>query len=240
VLADALGLSPSERAELAAAARRVAPSRGSVGRSTLPLPPTPLVGRERELADALAAVRDRGARLLTLVGPGGSGKTRLVLALAEELTGEHRPVVFVDLAPVADPDLVASAIQEALRVNDVPGRSTEQRLVEHLAGRRALLVLDNLEHLLPTAPLVATLLARCPELRLLVTSRVPLRVQGEQVGPCRRCRCRSRARRQGALRWPADPPWPCSSSGRRPRPSGPGVEEAVCPSRRPSAAPGRR
>jgi predicted ATPase/DNA-binding XRE family transcriptional regulator len=181
LLAGALDLSPEDRRDLAAAARRL-PAPAARDQDALPVPPTPLVDRDRELAAAVSALRS-GDRLLTLTGPGGSGKTRLALAVAWELAPElSGPAVFVDLGAVADPDQVAHALRQALRLHDAPGRSAADRVVDHLAQRRALLLLDNLEHLLPAAAtLAATLLERCPDLRLVATSRVPLRIRGERV-----------------------------------------------------------
>jgi len=135
---------------------------------TLPVPPTPLVGRERELAEA-AALLEGETRLLTLTGPGGIGKTRLALEVARSVD-EH--AVLVPLAAVTDASLVADEIKRALR--------TEDDLVEHLRARRALLLLDNFEQVLDAAVLVSDLLQASQELRVLVTSRAVLRVAGER------------------------------------------------------------
>jgi predicted ATPase/DNA-binding XRE family transcriptional regulator len=182
LLAGALDLAAGDRETFAAAARRPPPpSPVANGHDALPAPPTPLIGRDGELATAVSALRT-GPRLLSLTGPGGSGKTRLALAVAWELARDlEGPVAFADLAAVDEADLVAAAIRQALHLHDAPQRSAAERVIEHVAGRQALLLLDNFEHLLPAASLVVTLLERCPELRLLVTSRVPLRVRGEQV-----------------------------------------------------------
>ena len=145
-------------------------------RTNLPIPATPFLGRERELA----AVRDllaRGeARLLTLTGAGGSGKTRLALHAAGE-AAERYPdgVWWVPLAPLADPGDVGPAAARALG-----GGGTLPELVD---GRRLLLLLDNFEHVVEAAPEVAAVLAECPHADVLVTSRERLRVQGEQVYP---------------------------------------------------------
>jgi predicted ATPase/DNA-binding XRE family transcriptional regulator len=184
LLAGALDLATSDRETFTAAARgQPSPEPMASNHEALPAPPGPLIGRDGELAAAVSALRT-GPRLLTLVGPGGSGKTRLALAAAWELADVLAgPVAFADLATVDDADLVAAVVRQALRLHDAPQRSATERVVEHLAGRDALLVLDNFEHVLPAATLVVALLERCPWLRLLVTSRVPLRVRGEQVLP---------------------------------------------------------
>jgi predicted ATPase/transcriptional regulator with XRE-family HTH domain/tetratricopeptide (TPR) repeat protein len=149
-----------------------------------PIPPTPLVGREREVAAACAMLRpaDRAAptRLLTLTGPGGVGKTRLALAIAGELAGDFRDGVgWVELAPLRDPGLVATAIAQALGVRESGDRPLTELLASYLAERRLLLVLDNLEHLLPAVPLIATLLAASADLAILATSRARLHLRGE-------------------------------------------------------------
>jgi predicted ATPase/DNA-binding SARP family transcriptional activator len=134
----------------------------------LPVALTPLVGRLRELDEVGELLRQPGVRLVTLVGPGGVGKTRLALASAEPRGG-----VFVSLAPLQDPTLLGSVIASSLGLRD------EKVLAEWLRGRELLLVLDNFEHLLEAAPLVTELLAAAPGLRVLATSRAPLNLSGE-------------------------------------------------------------
>ncbi len=190
MLATALGLDAQHRQELVAAARDTtnrAPGRPS-WRSVAE--PTPLVGRVHELELIVHSLAAGDTRLLTLVGPAGVGKTRLALAAAahlgdDALDGSDRfpdGVTLVDLTPVRDPDLVPGAIARALGLLDVGGRPTIQRVTEVLAERRQLVVLDNVEQVLPSAALpIADLLVACPRLALLVTSRVTLRLRWEQT-----------------------------------------------------------
>jgi predicted ATPase/DNA-binding SARP family transcriptional activator len=162
-----------------AAAGQPAPRRRP---GTLPVPPTPLIGREQAVAEVSALVREGHTRLVTLTGVGGTGKTRLALQVAAELDCEFSDGAwFVALAPVADPLLVLATLAQALGVREAAGRSLEERLREDLCGRQLLVVLDNFEHLLAAAPAVTGLLAACPKLAVLATSRAALRVSGEQV-----------------------------------------------------------
>ena len=182
-LAEELGLEPSpalqdlERAILRQEPSLAAPAAPTRSTRPLPVPPTPLVGRRLELAAVSALFRDEGARLVTLTGPGGTGKTRLGLAVAHALEPELRDgALFVSLAPVSSPELVAPTIAEALDVR-------EDEVREHLRVRRMLLVLDNFEQLLDAAPLVAELMNTAPRLWVLATSRAPLRLAGEHEYP---------------------------------------------------------
>ncbi len=191
LLLEALNLSPDERAALAAA--RTPPAATVPDRDVrLPLAPTPLVGREREVAAVvdLLASGDRhaqgapGTRLLTLVGPGGVGKTRLALAAAHRLVDRYVDgAVFVDLAPVRDPALVLPTIAAALGVRDTGARALAEALAIAIGARQLLLVLDNCEQVVRAAPDIAALLAACPALTVLATSRVVLRIAAEQVVP---------------------------------------------------------
>jgi predicted ATPase/class 3 adenylate cyclase len=150
--------------------------------TNLPVQPNSLVGRERELAELVALLRDEGVQLLTLTGPGGTGKTRLGLQVAAELFEDFRSgVFFVSLAPISDPDLVVPAIAEALALRAVAGEQLFETLIAYLLEKQMLLVLDNFEQVIGAAADAANLLRHCPELRLLVTSRERLRVTRETV-----------------------------------------------------------
>jgi predicted ATPase/transcriptional regulator with XRE-family HTH domain len=149
----------------------------------VPVPPTALIGRSDDLSAATTVLdpADSAVRLLTLVGPGGVGKTRLAVAVAAQLADRYADgVVCVDLAPLHDHRLVAATIAQVLELRQGGGRSARDLLVEHLRARQLLLVLDNFEHLLAAAPLLGHLLARCPRLNLLVTSRAAMRLRGER------------------------------------------------------------
>lgn len=149
-------------------------------RAPLPVPCTSLVGRERELT-AATLLLSGGARLLTLNGPGGAGKTRLALAVATHVQDNYPDgVAFVDLSPVADPGLVAAAIAQALGLRERTGQPVVDLLGSFLCDKQLLLVLDNFEQVVEAAPLVSGLLTVSPGLTLLVTSRVLLRLSGER------------------------------------------------------------
>ena len=152
----------------------------------LPVPPTAMIGRDSD-REALVARLRGDARLVTVTGPGGVGKTRLALDVAAALAnGTAEGVWFVDLAPVPEPARVPGAIAAELGVQTPGPRLGTDVLADRLAGRRVLLVLDNLEHLLPAAARdVARLLAMVSDLKVLATSRTVLRVRGEQEWPLR-------------------------------------------------------
>jgi predicted ATPase/DNA-binding SARP family transcriptional activator len=150
----------------------------------LPAPPTPLVGRRLEVAAVTALLRG-DARLITLTGPGGTGKTRLALAIADELGSElDDGAAFVDLAGVQDPSLLGPTVAETLEVPEGEGPLVDA-VAGHLRSTTMLLVLDNLEQLLPGVPFVAELLARTQRLRVLATSRAALRLRAEHEYPVR-------------------------------------------------------
>jgi len=166
-------------AELAELEQDSGPHRAGAGRRELPAQLTSFIGRERELAEAAALLRD--ARLLTLTGAGGCGKTRLALELAGQRTEDYADGVWpVELAALGEPELVGPAIAQALDTRLASDRAPEIALAGHIGDRRQLLLLDNCEHLVePVARLAEALLSRCPNLTVLATSREPLRIPGE-------------------------------------------------------------
>ena len=185
-LVEELGLEPGE--ELKTLQRQIlehdpaldlaAPARRR--RTGLPASPSSFVGRLRELEHLRELLQPPGARLLTLTGAGGTGKTRLALEIARRLEGDFADgACFVPLAPVGDGELVAPAIAQALELRPAPGQSIAEALTTFVRERALLLILDNFEHLLDAAPIVSQLLEAAPELTVLATSRTYLNLYGE-------------------------------------------------------------
>ncbi len=150
--------------------------------TNMPTPATTFIGREHEIATVTDMLHQPNVRLVTLTGPGGSGKTRLALQASSQLVERDQfshGVCFVNLAPISDPNLVASAIAQALDVRDTGGQPLRETLKNYLRAKRMLLVLDNFEQVVEAAPLVGELLATAPRLTVLATSRMPLHLSGE-------------------------------------------------------------
>ena len=192
-LSDALGLPEADRQTLVRAARtpgasnemathRVAEVPPSLGapRHNLPAQTTTLIGREDQLEAGRKRLLRGDTRLVTLTGPGGCGKTRLGLQIGIALIAHFRDgVFFVPLAPIADPNLVAATIAQVLGLRESEGGSIRQIVCQYLEDRRVLLLIDNFEHVIAAGSDIGELLAVCPQVKALVTSRAPLRIYGE-------------------------------------------------------------
>ncbi len=197
-LADSLEVMAADRLALIAFARAEAPPDASFAPppagsvpwrapprppSNLPTPLTPLIGRKPEVAAVRNALRHGDLRLLTLIGPPGIGKTRLGLAVAAEVRDTFEDGVYlVALAPISDPTLVTATIAQTLGVQETGDQALDVLLLRYLHSKHLLLLLDNCEHLAAASD-VAALLAACPRLQILATSRAPLHVQGERLIP---------------------------------------------------------
>jgi predicted ATPase/transcriptional regulator with XRE-family HTH domain len=188
-MADVLAISAEERPAFINFARRVAVGLSSdlaalTPTSSLPAHLTPFIGRESELAQIMHRLNDPACRLLTLVGPGGIGKTRLALQAASDCVGKYADgVFFVSLSPVGSTILISAAIASALQVSFYRQEDPDTQIVNYLRSKHMLLVLDNYEHLLGGIGLLADILANAPRLKLLVTSRERLNMQEEWVLP---------------------------------------------------------
>jgi predicted ATPase/class 3 adenylate cyclase len=152
--------------------------------SNLPRPVTPFVGRQQEVEAVLDSLRGRHARLVTLVGQGGAGKTRLSLKIAETLLPEYDDgVFFVDLAPIAGPDQLPLAVAHVLGILEASGHTLDELIQRYLSTRSLMLVLDNFEHVLAAADFLPPWQRSSPGLTLLVTSREALNLRGEWLYP---------------------------------------------------------
>src|SRR5260370_2733394 len=185
LLTGALSLSAQQRTLLLASARpEIADFVDVPARSPspiFPLPPTRLIGREQERSRALLLLHRTETRLLTLMGPSGVGKTRLALQLVQDLAPDFTDgVVYIPLAPIRDAALVPGVVAQALGIREVASSSPTEHGQAFLQEKHVLLVLDNFEQVLDAASFVADVLATCPRLSVLVTSRTPLRLRAEQ------------------------------------------------------------
>ena len=152
--------------------------------ASMPMPRSRLIDREQERAQAEALLQQGEVGLVTLTGPGGVGKTRLAVQVAADLASQFTDgIAFISLASLKDPQLVVPTVARTLGLSEAGSESVDERLLEYLLPRQVLLVMDNAEQLLSAAPLAAQALELAPRLKLLVTSREPLRVRDERIVP---------------------------------------------------------
>src|SRR5215471_13646293 len=183
LLTKAMHLEAEPRAALFAAARPAVAGENAQAAplQVLPFPPTALLGREQEIAQALGFLQERGVCLLTVTGPGGVGKTRLALEIAHNLrTGFADGLAWIDLAALRDPALVPQTVAHLLGLREQADHAFPEQVRAFMQDKQFLLLLDNCEHLLSAADFVASLLLHCPRLHILVTSRTPLHLRAEQ------------------------------------------------------------
>jgi predicted ATPase/class 3 adenylate cyclase len=147
--------------------------------NNLPGQPTPLIGRDRELGEIIALLARPEVRLITLSGPGGTGKTRLSVQVAASVLDDFDAAYVVQLAPITDPDLIAPTIASTINARENPMLSTIENIREHIGDRRMLFVLDNFEQIVAGASSIAELLSACPGVSAIVTSRIVLHIRGE-------------------------------------------------------------
>ncbi len=185
MLMDGLALGDDQRAALLQAARphrARGPDTGDDGFGRLPQPLAPLIGRSDELGKVQRLLLRPDVRIVTLVGPGGVGKTTLAVAVTHELADKYADgAAFVPLGPLIDPRLVPPAVGEALGLRESAGRSMTEAILHFLRSRHQLLFFDNFEHLIAAAPLVADIVASCPRVDAVVTSRERLHLRGEHL-----------------------------------------------------------
>ena len=183
LLAEAMNLSPPDRLRLQDAARKPA---GSVDRPTSTIAAPALIGRDADCGRLMALLDRDEARVVTLVGPAGVGKTSLALRVAADRAGSYPcGAIVAELASLDDPSLVPAQVARALAIRLSPDTPAAEAVRAYLRDRRMLLVLDNLEHLATAAAWIASLIAGCTNLTILTTSREPLRLQRERVYPVR-------------------------------------------------------
>ncbi|MEI2611448.1 MAG: protein kinase [Candidatus Promineifilaceae bacterium] len=155
-------------------------------RHNLPTPPTPFIGRDEEISEVITALNDPDCRLLSLIGPGGMGKTRLAIEVGlHQVENFRHGVRFIGLAPLNTPDLLVPAIAEALSFSFFNNDEPKEQLLNYLKGKELLLILDNFEHLLDGVDLVSEILAAAPHIKILVTSRETLNLWEEWNRPVR-------------------------------------------------------